>query len=110
MDDIRTEYHPSCCTPTQVQSFEDYGRECPQTPPPPHSSNPWRPFRTRADFKFAEIALKAGLNKAAVNGLIKIITSVATGESSFTLTGDADMHKTWDDASGLLTTVWLIEP
>ncbi|KZT07871.1 uncharacterized protein LAESUDRAFT_713204 [Laetiporus sulphureus 93-53] len=102
-NDLNAVFHPRARTPMRIQSFEEYGRDEASQAPPPQSEKPWRPFRMRTDFEFAEIALNAALNKNQVNALINIINAVASGKAEFTIASDVKLHKYWEQASVLLT-------
>ncbi|PCH42571.1 hypothetical protein WOLCODRAFT_71761, partial [Wolfiporia cocos MD-104 SS10] len=102
-DDIMTEYHPSSYIPWRIQPFEEYGQEDNEAPSPPMSKSPWEPFQTRADFEFAEIALKSSLKWDQIDSLIKLINAVATGSMRFSLTSEAQLRDVWDAASNQLT-------
>ncbi|PCH36191.1 hypothetical protein WOLCODRAFT_86299, partial [Wolfiporia cocos MD-104 SS10] len=102
-DDIMTEYHPSSYIPRRIQPFEEYGQEDNEAPSPPMSKSPWEPFQTRADFEFAEIALKSSLKRDQIDSLIKLINAVATGSMRFSLTSEAQLRDVWDAASNQLT-------
>ena len=105
LDDIRTEYHPHSALRTKVEHFEDYKRHQRGQPSVPCDKEPWSPFRSRIDFEFAEIALKAALNKDLANSLIKLVHRSIAEQGTFTLESHADMQDMWDKASAKLTTV-----
>lgn len=104
-DSIKTEYHPSSGRATRIERFEDYREHDAAAADPPHTSEPWRPFCTRTDFEFAEVALEACLNKRQVEKLIQIIYRCKSGEDEFTITNHKHLCETWTQASALLTPV-----
>ena len=102
VDDIRTEYHPNSGRAPDICHFEDYKPRAPRPSSAP-DSEPWHPFRTRADFEFAEVVFKAALSEQQRELLIKIVNSVAAGQLKFTLGSDKELTETWKLASELLT-------
>ena len=104
MDSIKTEYHPHSGRPHRIEKFEDYTeRNTTNTPSPP--TNPWRPFQSKLDFEFAEVALEACLTKKQVEKLISIIQRCQTGEDQMNIGTHKQLRETWDEASSLLTPV-----
>lgn len=107
-DDFRTEYHEKAGKPPKVSRFEDYHlHNIPNAPPIQTTSGdaPWKPFDSRADFEFAEIALEAALNKKQIDHLVKIIRRCVEGEDSFNLKNHKDLDSLWKDASVLVSPV-----
>jgi hypothetical protein len=104
-DDIRTEFHPHSNRPSTTERFENYNPRARNVNPSSCSDEPWRPFRSRADFEFAEIALHAALNKNLTNALIRLIHRCVDKGGSFTLKNHSDMQDMWDKTSAKLTTV-----
>ncbi|TFY65027.1 hypothetical protein EVJ58_g2245 [Rhodofomes roseus] len=102
--DIKTQYHPKTGKASMVQSKAAYdaAEEQFRTPPQP-PDNPWRPYRTRSDFGFADIALSACLNEEHVEALIKLIKTVASGQDQFTISSHAELRKLRQSASAYLT-------
>ena len=62
MNDIKVEYHPNSGIPTSVEHLHEY-RQRRLGERQQLADQPWKPFRTRGDFEFAEIALDAALNE-----------------------------------------------
>ncbi len=85
LDDFRVEYHPNSGRGTKVYRFHEFIRGH-DAPPPPVNKRPWWPFRSRAEFEFSEIVLKAALNKEQVDGLLALFHRILRGEDSFTFT------------------------
>ena len=93
-DDIRIQYHEKAGKPLKVSRFEDYHLpNIPNAPPIQTTSDdvPWKPFDSRSDFEFAEIALDAALNKKQVDNLVKIIRRCVEGGDSFNLKSHKDL-------------------
>ncbi|KAG0696460.1 hypothetical protein DFH29DRAFT_984607 [Suillus ampliporus] len=73
VDDIRCEYHPSSKILPEVHAFNDFKR-CPmplESSVPPNK-HPWAPFKSRLEFKLAELALEACLNNNQTDHFIKL--------------------------------------
>ena len=101
--DFKTEYHPRSKQPTLFQTSDAFRVHNPSNPP--QDPAPWRPFRCRGDFKFAEIALEASLNKEQVEALLGLIFRVAKGEAEVTFRSEAELRKLCDWAAEELTPV-----
>ena len=100
LDDIKVEYHPRSGRGTRFFHFEDYERErAPQQTSYDGFNKPYAPFNSLEDFKFAEIALEAGLKKAQIETLLNIIKGAREGSSAFTLRSWDDMSLAWDKAA-----------
>ncbi|THH17156.1 hypothetical protein EUX98_g9183 [Antrodiella citrinella] len=102
LDDIRTEYHPGSGIPTKTQRFEAF-RRSEQQRNTSLDGQPWLPFRTQANFEFAEIALDGALNRSQINALVKLFHRCINGQDKFTLNSYDDLRDTWHHASNLLT-------
>ena len=103
LDSIKAEYHPNAKFAEKVVKFEEYSeyhskRRRPTTQNP---TKPWTPFRTHAEFEFAELALDAALNKRQVDKLLKIFHCCLGGEDTLELKDHNDLLKMWDLASVL---------
>jgi hypothetical protein len=103
--EFRTEYHPRSQRPTLHQTFEEFGLKNNDSHENSIDTTPWKPFRTRGDHRFAEIALDAGLNKAQVEGLLTLISLVSQGKESVTLKNEAELRRMCDNAGAELTPV-----
>lgn len=68
-------------------------------------ANPWRPFKSKLDFEFAELALEASLSKRQVEKMISIIRQTQSGEDHFNIHSHQELHEAWNQASALLTPV-----
>jgi hypothetical protein len=100
-DDIKIEYHPSSGLSAQVFHFDDYKSGDPSTAQvsPLANNEPWKPFRSRLDFEFAEVALQAALNKEQTDTLIRLMHSVHQGHDLFTLSSHGELTEIWGEAS-----------
>ncbi|KAG2065452.1 hypothetical protein BDR04DRAFT_1130398 [Suillus decipiens] len=94
---FKTEYHPSTGRETLYQAFEEFGLREPVCVPPV-DAEPWRPFCSRADMEFAEIAADAALNKSHINALLGLMARIADGRTQITFRNESDLHKAWDHA------------
>lgn len=109
-DDIRIEYHEKSGRAAKMSRFEDYCvREPVKVQPLPYSlasdSKPWSPFKSLADFEFAEVALEAALNKTQIEKLIKITKRCINGDDVFNLVSHKEVCETWNDASAMVSPV-----
>jgi len=107
VDAIRTEYHPHTKLPPKIVQFEDYREYHSQhrRPTPRNPSKPWTPFRTRAEFEFAEVVLDAALNRRQIDTLLKVFHRCVEGEDRLDLKNHADLQEMWELASVLHTRV-----
>ena len=107
LDSIRTEYHPYSKLLPRVFKFENYREYHSQyrRPTPRNPAKPWTPFRTRAEFEFAEIALDAALNKRQVDALLTVFRRCFEGEDSMDLKDHNELQKMWELASVIHTRV-----
>jgi hypothetical protein len=99
-DDIKIEYHPNSNCPTEIYHFAEYGKTA--TPPsqnPPPEREPWKPFRSRLDFEFAEFSLDAALNKEQTNTLIRLVRKALQQPDDFTLASHGELNNMWQEAS-----------
>ena len=101
--DFKTEYHPRSKRPTLFQDADEFRMHKSFKPPPDDA--PWRPFRCKGDFEFAEIALDASLNQKQVDALLDLITCVANGTSQVTLKNEQELRQACDAAAAELTPV-----
>jgi hypothetical protein len=107
LDAIKTEYHPHANKSPKVVKFEEYREYNSQRhrPTPRNPTKPWIPFRTHAEFEFAEIALDAALNKRQVDALLKLFRRCVGGEDTLGLKDHAELTHMWELASVLHTRV-----
>ncbi|KAF8156731.1 hypothetical protein B0H34DRAFT_675152 [Crassisporium funariophilum] len=106
-DTIQTEYHPKSGRKPKLSTFEQFwGAKPVDIPPAPDASSEalWTPFKSRADFKFAEIALQAALNQKQVDKLLQIFEQCASGKDKLNLRNNKEIRKIWSDASALIST------
>lgn len=98
ISDIKTKYHPHSKQPPDHIPLNEYRarkRKIKTTQRPP-TKQPWKPFQTRAEFKFAEVALKASLTKNQVNSLIEIMKHCINGEDKFEINNHAHLCEIWN--------------
>ena len=105
--DIMIEYHPHSGRDARVLSSEEYketlsDRSEPTEPP---DIEPWRPFRSREDYEFAELVHDAALNRTHTERLIKLLQRCQDSPGSFTLRGYNDLKDSLESASKMLTPV-----
>ncbi|KAH9476946.1 hypothetical protein JR316_0010862 [Psilocybe cubensis] len=103
--DIKIVHHPHSRRPDEIMSLERYHAKLSSKPKvsfqPPQ--DPFLPFSSRAEFEFAEVALKAALNKSEVDALIRIIQRCVRGEDKFELYDHDQLLRIWDEGSVLHT-------
>ena len=102
--EFKTEYHPHSRWPVLHQPYEEFGINNAASPTMVDSV-PWKPFKTRGDYLFAEIALDAGLNKTQVDGLLELFLLVTKGTEQVTMKIDAELWKACDNVGAELTPV-----
>ncbi|KAG1747467.1 hypothetical protein EDB19DRAFT_1826190 [Suillus lakei] len=101
--EFKTEYHPCSGHPTLFQPFDKFGISPEAQQVPIIDKELWRPFRSRGDFEFSEIAIEAALNKSQINALLSLITHISEGCAEITLKNEVDLSKAWDNAAAELT-------
>lgn len=94
-----TEYHPGSSCQTTVSRLEECQAYNKCGSSIPSRSKIIYPFRSRADFEFAELVLEAALNRKQIEQLISISNKCLSGEDAFTFKDAADLEKTWAQAS-----------
>lgn len=103
--EFKTMYHPSAGREPLLQTFEEFGVNSHPEEELPVDEEPWRPFCSRGDFEFAEIALNAALNKSQINALLALIGRISRGESRVTFSNDNELRKAWEHAAAQVTPV-----
>ena len=106
--DIVIEYHPHSKRDTRVVSAEEFKRSLNNTnsePTEPPDDEPWRPFRSREDFKFADFVHDASLNRPQIERLIKLIQHCQDAPGSLTFNKYNDLKESLENASKILTPV-----
>ncbi|KAG1786948.1 uncharacterized protein HD556DRAFT_1449297 [Suillus plorans] len=101
--EFKTMYHPSAGREPLLQTFEEFGVNSHPEEELPVDEEPWRPFCSRGDFEFAEIALNAALNKSQINVLLALIGRILRGESRVTFSNDNELRKAWEHAAAQVT-------
>jgi hypothetical protein len=86
-------------------SFNTYQEGRTPKKPQSNTKRPWKPFATRSEFEFAEVALRAGLTKNQVNALIQVMQRVAKGEDSFAIRDHDHLCTIWNAGAILRTAV-----
>ncbi|GJF00191.1 hypothetical protein PsYK624_164700 [Phanerochaete sordida] len=100
VDDIKIEYHPLSGRGSQIYRFVHFKREQPlRVDIPDDFDECFSPFNSLDDYRFAEVALDAGLKEEQVNVLLDIIAKIRNGESKFSLTSCAEMNAAWAKAA-----------
>ena len=106
IDDIRIEYHPHSERPAEILPLKDYQeRQRKIKTPKLNTHQPWKPFQTRAEFEFAEVALKAGLSKNQADTLILLMKRCIRGEETFEIDSHAHLCEIWNAGAVLHTAV-----
>ncbi|KAG1876519.1 hypothetical protein DFJ58DRAFT_720982 [Suillus subalutaceus] len=101
--EFKTVYHPSARREPLLQTFEEFDVNTRPEEELPVDEEPWRPFCSRGDFEFAEIALNAALNKSHIDGLLALIGRISRGESRVTFKNDIELRKAWEHATAQVT-------
>lgn len=104
VDDIKIEYHPHSGKAEEIFHFGDFKRMSP-TEHNRVDNEPWHPFKSRADFEFAEIALAAKMNKSQIDALVKLVRRIADGKDNFSFASQHDVDSVWERASFKRTAV-----
>src|SRR5882762_7642415 len=106
LDDILTQYHPSCKRPPTTEWFSEYGTKVPAPPECPPDPEPWKPYFPKLrDFLFAEIILESGLSEPRCDDLIKLFHACIEEKGSFTIKNVVELKSMWNRASSSLTPV-----
>ncbi|KAF7760095.1 hypothetical protein Agabi119p4_10771 [Agaricus bisporus var. burnettii] len=83
--DVHVEYHPSENSASSDFRLEDFRQPAPQNIPPPSSNIMYRPFNTKSEFLFAQIAIGASLTHDHIQTLCDIINRCISGQDYFTI-------------------------
>lgn len=70
-----------------------------------HNHRPWLPFRSKAEFEFAEVALQSAMSNKQLDALINVVHTLMKGEEAFEVKNHRDVQALWDRASESLTPV-----
>ena len=105
--DIKIEHHPDTKRVPDFIPLKTYQAKQKLKKPRSNTRKPWKPFRSRSEFEFAEVALRAGLTKMQVNALIQVMQRCIQGEDSFQIRDHDHMHTIWDAGAILHATVCL---
>ena len=101
------EYHPHSERPARILTPEEFKGVSDHNPDPtaPPDDEPWRPFSTREDFDFAELAHDTKLNQKQIERLIDIFNRCQKSPGPFTIRKHSDLKYSLEEASKLLTNV-----
>ena len=106
IDDIKIEWHPHSERPTEILPLNDYQERRRKIETSTiNTQQPWKPFQTRAEFEFAEVALKAGLSKNQADTLISLMNRCIRGEETFQIDSHAHLCEIWNAGAVLHTAV-----
>ena len=105
--DIIIEYHPHSKRDTRIVSTEEFKASLidDSDPTSPPDDEPWRPFRSREDFEFAELVHDASLNRSQIEKFIKLIRRCQDAPGSLTFKNHNDLKVSLETASKMLTPV-----
>jgi len=103
--DIKIEYHPDTKRVPDIIPSKDYRARQKKKKLQSNTRRPWKPFGTRSEFEFAEVALRAGLTKNQVNALIQVMQRCINKEDSFEIRDHDHMCTIWDAGAVLHTAV-----
>ncbi|EPQ50176.1 hypothetical protein GLOTRDRAFT_82536 [Gloeophyllum trabeum ATCC 11539] len=103
VDDIKVEYPLTTGRAAEIHHFEEFHRGQATADYIPIEREPWRPFRSRIDFEFAELGHKAKLTHKELGSLIDLIHRAMEKKDQFTLTSYEDLSNCWRDASYKVT-------
>lgn len=108
--DILIEYHPHSKKGTCILNPEEFKESLNNfsEATEPLDAEPWRPFRSREDFEFADLVHDATLNQTQIKRFIKLIKRCQDVPGSFTLQSYSDLKDSLDNASKLLTPVTIL--
>ncbi|OSC97911.1 hypothetical protein PYCCODRAFT_1418559 [Trametes coccinea BRFM310] len=99
LDDFLVEYHPRSHRPRSISHFADFRRAHPPVNPSTIHPEPYKPFRSVVDFRFAEFALETALNKNEVTKLLKLIRDIIEKPAAFTYKSSQEVTDTWEAAA-----------
>ena len=102
-DSFKMEYHPKSGRLPTVNRFSAFTRTA--SLHQFRDKEPWRPFQSETDFKFAELAHQAALNKEQVETLLCIIQDITSTGAKLTFRNYGDVHTAWQNAAEQLTPV-----
>jgi hypothetical protein len=104
IDDVKIEHHSHSERPAEILPLKTYqGRRYKIETPKLNTQQPWKPFQTRAEFEFAEVALKAGLSKNQADTLISLMKRCIRGEETFEIDSHAHLCEIWNAGAVLHT-------
>ncbi|KAG6914712.1 hypothetical protein DXG01_015761 [Tephrocybe rancida] len=99
LDNFRTMFHPSSGLPPKIKPFETYGIRPAYSAPV--DDQPWLPFHSDCEFKFAEILLASALSNKHIDELIAVVHSLRDPQITFEVKSHEDIDNLWTSAAGL---------
>ncbi len=99
VDDIKVQYHPNSHCQDAYFRFAEYTSSLPKAESLPVDPEPWKPFRSRLDFEFAELMHETNMNTHHKEVLIQLVQKCIADPKLFTLNNVKDLEKVWDAAS-----------
>lgn len=103
--DILIKYHPHSGKVTRILSPEEFKESLGDylEPMDQPDDEPWRLFRSREDFEFADLVHDAALNRTQIERLMKFVQHCQDTPGSFTLRSYNDLKCSLEDASEYIT-------
>ncbi|KAI0684537.1 hypothetical protein BC835DRAFT_1292984 [Cytidiella melzeri] len=98
VNDIKVVYHKAAGRSSRIFSFNDFRQEKRTIDIGLSKSDPWKPFKSRLDFEFAEFTQKASLNQQLVNDLFKLVKDAVNTPANLTLKSADDVNTVWESA------------
>ncbi|KAG2130569.1 hypothetical protein BD769DRAFT_1386961 [Suillus cothurnatus] len=88
------------------QTFSTFGHpvEAEASSMPIVDNTPWQPFTCCTDFKFAELAHQAALNKDQTDKMLQLIWQITEGQAKFTFRSHTELLMAWDRAATQMMT------
>jgi hypothetical protein len=102
---LKVQYHPLSKIPDKMIEFSEGVPTLHISIKPPPAPQPWAPFRSRADFEFAELVTSDHLSAASIQAHIRLHQQSPHPSISFQSVGDLERVRT--QASKLITAVKL---
>ncbi|EIW80027.1 hypothetical protein CONPUDRAFT_58076 [Coniophora puteana RWD-64-598 SS2] len=99
---FKTEYHPKSGRPTRFYSYDEFRRPV-QQQVFEKDEHPWRPFRSRADYDLASIAVDAQMSDSLVRRLLDLVKGVKSGEANVTFESVKNLRDACDTATTTFT-------
>ncbi|EIW78276.1 hypothetical protein CONPUDRAFT_60954 [Coniophora puteana RWD-64-598 SS2] len=104
--EFKTEYHHRSQRAEKVEAWDKFRNT---THPLPASNNdssqPWQPFKSRADCEFASIAIDGEFTKDIVDRLLGLMRKVESGAAKVSFKNDDELRSVCDKAAEELTPI-----